>query len=181
MIPSISGVLLPQFRGGYFHYFWALLLQFRVVLMSFSIPLGLLVDAFLELFGKIDTRLVSQTNENPENVSHFLSQIRLFALLEALVAVCSGDDTSQFSYFFRETSHIGKFAEIAHAIFLDPLIYCFLCFFYRHFLIPYSLLWVSIMIVTGPSFSNSTFMSAPNSPVPTGFPSASDSFLQNSS
>ncbi len=43
----------------YFHYFGVLFLQFRVVLMSFSIPLGLLVDAFLELFGKIDTRLVS--------------------------------------------------------------------------------------------------------------------------
>ena len=27
---------------------------------------------------------------------------------------------------FRKTSHIGKFAEIANAIFLNPLIYCFL-------------------------------------------------------
>mgnify|MGYP006958805619 CR=1 FL=1 len=80
MIPSISGILF---------------LQFRVVLMSFSIPLGLLVDAFLELFGKIDTRLVSQTDENPENVCHFLAEVRLFALLEAQVAVCPGDDTSQ--------------------------------------------------------------------------------------
>ena len=66
MIPFISGVLFPSISG-------CLFLQFRIVLMSFSIPLGLLVDAFLELFGKIDTRLVSQTNENPENVSHFLS------------------------------------------------------------------------------------------------------------
>ena len=72
MIPFISGCLF---------------LQFRVILMSFSIPLGLLVDAFLELFGKIDTRLVSQTDENPENVCHFFSEVRLFALLEALVAV----------------------------------------------------------------------------------------------
>ena len=80
MIPSISGILLPQFRCFipsisvfYSFNFGVLFLQFRIVLMSFSIPLGLLVDAFLELFGKIDTRLVSQTNENPENVSHFLS------------------------------------------------------------------------------------------------------------
>lgn len=106
-----------------------MILQFRVILMSFRIPLGLFVDAFLKFFCKIYPRLIGKTDENPENVCHFLAEVRLFALLEALVAVCSGDDTSQFSYFFRKTSHIGKFAEIANAIFLDPLIYCFLCFF----------------------------------------------------
>lgn len=43
---------------------------------------------------------------------------------------------------------------------------CVLCAF-----AVYSLFFVSIQIVTGPSFSNSTFISAPNSPVPTGLPS----------
>ena len=37
----------------------------------------------------------------------------------------------------------------------------------------YSLFFVSIEMVTGPSFNSSTFMSAPNSPVPIGFPIAS--------
>jgi hypothetical protein len=45
----------------------------------------------------------------------------------------------------------------------------------------YSLFLVSMHIVTGPSFSISTFMSAPNSPVPTGFPMASERSLQNAS
>ena len=44
----------------------------------------------------------------------------------------------------------------------------------------YSLFFVSIHIVTGPSFNNSTFMSAPNSPVPIGFPNAISSWWQNS-
>ena len=58
MIPFISGVLF---------------LQFRVILMSFRIPLGLFVDAFLKFFCKIYPRLIGKTDENPENVSHFLS------------------------------------------------------------------------------------------------------------
>ena len=45
----------------------------------------------------------------------------------------------------------------------------------------YSLFFVSMQMVTGPSFNSSTFMSAPNSPVPTGLPRASDSLRQNSS
>ena len=78
--------------------------------------------------------LANRTDVEPRNIFHFFSEVELFALLEALIAVCSGDDTSRFSYFFRKTSHIGKFAEITNAILLDPLIYSFLCFFYCHFL-----------------------------------------------
>lgn len=36
--------------------------------------------------------------------------------------------------------------------------------------LPYSLFFVSMQMVTGPSLSSSTFMSAPNSPVCTGLP-----------
>ena len=45
----------------------------------------------------------------------------------------------------------------------------------------YSLFLVSIHIVTGPSFSSSTFMSAPNSPVATCLPIASESCVQKAS
>ncbi len=45
----------------------------------------------------------------------------------------------------------------------------------------YSLFFVSMMIVTGPSFTSATFMSAPNSPVGTGFPIASESFFTKAS
>ena len=45
----------------------------------------------------------------------------------------------------------------------------------------YSLFFVSMMIVTGPSLTRETFISAPNSPVGTGFPIASDSFFTKAS
>ena len=45
----------------------------------------------------------------------------------------------------------------------------------------YSLFLVSMQMFTGPSFKSYTFISAPNSPVPTSRPSASDSLRQNSS
>ena len=43
----------------------------------------------------------------------------------------------------------------------------------------YSFFFVSIMIVTGPSLCISTIIMAPNSPVPAGFPSNSESFETN--
>ena len=43
------------------------------------------------------------------------------------------------------------------------------------FVINYSLFFVSITIVTGPSFSSSTFISAPNTPVPTVLPRSFES------
>ena len=42
----------------------------------------------------------------------------------------------------------------------------------------YSLLLVSIQIVTGPSLMSATFMSAPNSPVPTSLPMSAESVVQ---
>ena len=45
----------------------------------------------------------------------------------------------------------------------------------------HSLFLESMHIVTGPSLTRATFMSAPNSPVPTGFPTASLRALQNCS
>ena len=62
--------------------------------MSFRISLRLLLKALFEFFCKIYPRLIGKTDENPENVCHFLAEVRLFALFEALVAVCSGDDLS---------------------------------------------------------------------------------------
>ena len=64
--------------------------------------------------------------------------------------------------------------------------YFFIAYYFLGVLIPcfygaYSLFLVSMQMVTGPSLSSSTFMSAPNSPVPTGLPRASESLLQNSS
>ena len=45
----------------------------------------------------------------------------------------------------------------------------------------HSLFFVSMQMVTGPSFSSSTFISAPNSPAATGFPSCSSTTSRNRS
>ena len=60
----------------------------------------------------------------------------------------------------------------------NPFVYLFLCFVYSHIFLFYSLFLVSMQMVTGPWFNRSTFISAPNSPVCTGLPSASPNFRQ---
>ena len=79
-----------------------------------------------------DIILVGQTDEYPQHVGHFFSEIGFFAWFEALVAVLSCNDSSQFSYLLCEASHVGEFTEIAHTVFLDPLVYSQLCFFDGH-------------------------------------------------
>ena len=93
----------------------------------------------------------------------------LFAFFERLVTIGSCHDSCQFSNLFREYGHIGQLTEIAHTIGFYPLVDLLLCFFESH---GYSLFLVSMQMVTGPLFSNSTFMSAPNSPVPISLPKA---------
>ena len=79
---------------------------------------------------------------------------------------CSRHDSRHFAYFFGKTCHVCEFTEISHSVLLYPGINLCLKFLKSH---DYSLFLVSMQIVTGPSLSNSTFMSAPNVPVLTGF------------
>ncbi len=73
-----------------------------------------------------------------------------------------------FSVFFSASSFL-------------PLFFLVRCDYIAAFLLFYSLFFVSIQIVTGPSFNSSTFISAPNSPVPTCLPIASESCEQKAS
>src|SRR5690606_32235533 len=75
-------------------------------------------------------------------------------------------NSGHLPYFLRKLGHIGKFIKIAYPMGLYPFVYGFLCVFYVH----YSLFFVSICMVTGPSLSSATFMSAPKIPVPTFLP-----------
>ena len=118
-------------------FFIVLLFQFRVILMPLGVSGGLFSDAFLQFLGQIDACLVGKADKYPQNIGHFLAQVRLFAWLKALVAVFACYHPSQFSHLFGEASHICKLREIAHAILSNPLIYSLLRLFYCH--IPISL------------------------------------------
>ena len=70
--------------------------------MSFCISLGFLVEALLKLFCKVYSRLICQTYKYPKNIGHFFSKVGFFSLFEALVAIGSCYDSSQFTYLFRQ-------------------------------------------------------------------------------
>jgi len=75
-------------------------LQFRIFDVAEGIAAGLFLDGKAELFGEIDARLVGQTKQYPEHIGHFLAEVWLLARFEALVAIFSGNDSSQFTHLF---------------------------------------------------------------------------------
>ena len=48
---------------------------------------------------------------------------RLVTLFKRLIAILTGDDTSNFADFFRQDRHIGQLAEVTYAVHLDPVVY----------------------------------------------------------
>ena len=83
--------------------------------------------------GQIYPRLVGQTNQHPQHVGHFVGEILLLAGLERLVAVLARHDARQLPDLLRKNRHIGQFAEITHAVLLDPRIDALLQFTQLHF------------------------------------------------
>jgi len=100
--------------------------------VTLGISRGFLVETLLQFGGKIDTGLVGKADKYPKYVGHLFAQIVFFALFEALIALFSRHYTGQFAHFFGKDGHVGKFAEIAYTYGLYPLVYSFLCLFYRH-------------------------------------------------
>ena len=77
------------------------------------------------------------TVNNPDQYKKYVGQFvaEVFAgvaSLKRLLAVLPGDDTGYFAYFFSKYSHVGEFAEVAHAIFFYPVIYQLLRVLYGH-------------------------------------------------
>lgn len=105
------------------------------MLVPVLIPSSLLLDACFQSSRQIDPRLVRQADENPKHISHLFANILVLTFFERLFAVFSRYYTSQLPYFLCQASHIGQLVEIAYAIRLNPLIYTFLCFSYRHTLL----------------------------------------------
>jgi len=134
--------------------------------MSVFISICFLLQVLTEGFGQVYSGLVGQTDKDPQYICHFIGKVVFLSLLERLISVFACHHTCQFAYFLGQNGHIGQFAEVTYTIRFNPAVHFFLCFFQCH----YSLFLVSIHIVTGPLFRSSTFMSAPNSPVPTSLP-----------
>ena len=145
--------------------------------MPCLVTFGFLLYAACKRFGYIDSGLVCDAEKYPKDICYFFFDIIFFSLLKGLVAILARHNSCQFTYFFGQYGHIGELAEVTHSILLNPGVYFFLCFFQCD----YSLFFVSMQMVTGPSFNNSTFMSAPNSPVPISLPNAKLNSLQNCS
>src|SRR5690606_28734041 len=77
-----------------------------------------------------------------------------------------------FPNLLHQDGRVGQLVKITNARIVDPAVNRLLCFFNGH---AYSLFFVSIEMVTGPSFSKLIFMSAPKTPVCTSLPISADS------
>ncbi len=107
--------------------------------MSLFVSLCLFLYVLFQLFCEVYSRLVSQTQQNPQDVSHFVSQGFLAIVLGSwvvflprLVTVTAADDACQFTYFFSQNGHIGQFRKVSYPIGGNPLIYSLLSLFYTH-------------------------------------------------
>ena len=149
--------------------------------MSCFISFSLLFDILFKGGSQVNAGLIGQTQQHPKDIAQLVRQIalRLFSGLERLVAIAASHNAGHLAHLFGEDGHIGQFAEISYPHTLYPGINLLLCLFYRHR--THSLFFVSIHIVTGPSFTNSTCISAPKTPVATCCPISSEKRRQKAS
>ena len=147
--------------------------------MSFLVSSCFLLHVLLQGFGQVHSRLVGDDRATPKARRPFL-----------LPRLSFSPALNDWSPYFRAMTRASSpTSSVSTAILVSSLKYrtpyCFYPMVYRllgffcafrqcrqqHQALPaYSLFFVSMQMVTGPSFSNSTFMSAPKSPVPIVFP-----------
>ena len=120
---------------------------------------------------QVSARLVGQAQRHKQHVGQLFAEVLvLVGLLFGLLAVAPGNDSGYLAHLFAELGHVGELVEVAHAKIGNPLIYFGLqgphglLVVKRH----HSLFLESMVIVTGPSLTSATFMSAPNTPDFTG-------------
>ena len=136
--------------------------------MAVGVAPGFLFDVGLKGLGQINAGLIGEGGEDPQDVGHLIGEVG-FAIrfLFTLVAVPARHDAGEFAHFFSEDGHVGQFTEIADANGRDPFVHLGLDRLKGGGSV-HALFFVSIQMVTGPSLTSATFMSAPNSPVAAG-------------
>ena len=138
--------------------------------MSFFISVRLFLYVLPEGFCHIDACLIRQEDNPPWHPQVHRLNLCFITLPEGLIAVFSGDDSCHFTDLFGQTAMFVNSLKYRTQYFLihESTICCLplLSLFHPS----YSLFCESINMVTGPSFSSSTFMSAPNVSVCTSFP-----------
>ena len=105
----------------------SLICQLLVMNMSIAVSLRFFLNVFEELFLEIYARLIGQTQQHPQHISHFVAKVGLLSGLKTLVAIRACHHPGQFSYLLGKYCEIGLFGEIAHAVLLDPLVDQLLC------------------------------------------------------
>jgi hypothetical protein len=112
------------------------LLQFFILLVAVSVPKGFLFHIFLECFGKVNACLISKTDQYPQNVSHFITQILvLVAFLFRLLSVPARNDPGNFTNLLCEHGHVCELVEIPYSCRFDPLINFLLGILNSHILV----------------------------------------------
>ena len=123
--------------------------------------------------GPLDGLLVVDLSTTPAgaHVGQLFAEVFvLIGLLFGLLAVAARNDSGHLAHLFAELGHVGELVKVAHAKIGNPLIHFGLqgphglLVVKRH----HSLFLESIVIVTGPSFTRATIISAPNTPDFTG-------------
>ena len=136
--------------------------------MAVGVAPGFLFDVGLKGLRQVDACLIGKGGEDPQDVGHLVGEVGLAVrFLFALVAVPARHDAGKFAHFFGEDGHVGQLTEIADANGGDPFVHLGLDRLKGRGSV-HALFFVSIQMVTGPSLTSATFMSAPNSPVAAG-------------
>ena len=100
--------------------------------MAVAVAAGLFVKVALQSGIQVNPRLVGEAHHHPHHVGQFIGQIQLIARFARLVAVASRDYTRHLAHLLGKYRHIGEFAEVAHAVLLNPSVNTLLCFLYCH-------------------------------------------------
>lgn len=148
--------------------------------MSVFISNGFLVKIVQKGGCQIDPMLIGYRCHHPNHIGKFIGErIGRFAGFKRLIAIDPGYKPGHFTHLLGQHSHIGQRREIAHTDSADPMVngvlhllhcqspgprifrYAYVC------TVHHSLSRESIIMVTGPSLTSATFISAPNTPLST--------------
>ena len=145
--------------------------QFFIIAVAVMVAACLFFDGGFERLGHVHSCLVGNAQQHPQHIGKLPGKsVGILPLLERLVAITPRHYPRHLSNFLRKHGHIRQFAEVAHTVSAYPIVNRLLRFFYSHR--HHSLSLESMIIVTGPSLTSATCISAPNSPSPHGLPTA---------
>src|SRR5690606_9195444 len=136
--------------------------------MPGGIPPGFFLQVAFQGLVQINSCLIGKADQDKQHICQFIAEVeRIFIFFERLFAVFPRNNTGYLADFLHQDGCVRQLIKITYAFGFDPVVNDFLCVLYGHQKL--SLSAVFMTIVTGPSFSNSIFISAPKMPHGTFF------------